>query len=42
VQGNIGRLNINNSPYFPVEKPQGAGLLKFEWPLYEGGLLQIN
>jgi len=40
VQGNIGRLNVNNSPYFPVEKPQGAALLKFEWPLYEGGLLQ--
>ena len=40
VQGNIGRLNVNNSPYFPVEKPQGAALLKFEWPLYTGGLLQ--
>jgi len=40
VQGNIGRLNVNNSPYFPVTKPQGAALLKFEWPLYEGGLLQ--
>jgi outer membrane protein TolC len=31
---------VNNSPYFPVTKPQGAGLLKLEWPLYEGGLLQ--
>src|SRR5262249_22072227 len=31
VQGNIGRLNVNNSPYFPVTKPQGAALLKFEW-----------
>jgi len=40
VQGNIGQLNVNNSPYFPVAKPQGAALLKFEWPLYEGGLLQ--
>ena len=40
VQGNIGRLNVNNSPYFSVNKPQGAVLLKFEWPLYEGGLLQ--
>jgi outer membrane protein TolC len=40
VQGNIGQLSVNNSPYFPVEKPQGAALLKFEWPLYEGGLLQ--
>jgi outer membrane protein len=36
----ILRLNVNNSPYFPVTKPQGAALLNFEWPLYEGGLLQ--
>jgi len=40
VQGNLGRLNVNDSPYFSVNKPQGAALLKFEWPLYEGGLLQ--
>src|SRR5216684_4426683 len=40
VQGNLGRLNVNNSPYFSVNKPQGAALLKFEWPLYEGGLRQ--
>jgi outer membrane protein TolC len=40
VQGNISRLNVDNSPYFGVAKPQGAALLKFEWPLYEGGLLQ--
>jgi outer membrane protein TolC len=40
VQGNISRINVDNSPYFPVEKPQGAALLKFEWPLYSGGLLQ--
>ena len=42
VQGNIARLNVNNSPYSPVTKPQGAALLKFEWPLYEGGLLRTN
>jgi hypothetical protein len=29
----IFRLNVNNSPYSPVAKPQGAALLKFEWPL---------
>src|ERR1700719_2932291 len=40
VQGNLGRLNVNNSPYFSVNKPQGAALLKVEWPLYTGGLLQ--
>jgi outer membrane protein TolC len=38
VQGNIGQLSVNGSPYFPVTKPQGAALL--EWPLYEGGLLR--
>ena len=40
VQGNIGRLSVDNSPYLPVAKPQGAAFLNFEWPLYEGGLLQ--
>ena len=40
VQGNIGRLSVDNSPYLPVSRPQGAVLLNFEWPLYEGGLLQ--
>src|SRR6201984_3455400 len=35
VQGNLARLNVNNSPYSGVVQPQGAGLLKFEWPLYE-------
>ena len=40
VQGNIGRLSVDNSPDLGVVKPQGAALLKFEWPLYEGGLLQ--
>jgi outer membrane protein len=40
VQGNIGRLSVDNSPYLGVVKPNWAGLLKLEWPLYEGGLLQ--
>src|SRR5215831_8267695 len=40
VQGNIGQLSVNSGPYLGVTKPQGAALLKFEWPLYEGGLLQ--
>src|SRR6202048_4129652 len=40
VQCNLGRLNVNNSPYFSVNKPQRAAFLKFEWPLYTGGLLQ--
>jgi outer membrane protein TolC len=40
VQGNFGRLSVDNTPYLGVAKPQYAALLKFEWPLYEGGLLQ--
>jgi outer membrane protein len=40
VQGNIGRLSVENTPYLGVVAPQWAALLKFEWPLYEGGLLQ--
>ena len=40
MQGNISRINVDNSSYFSVAEPQGAALLKFEWPLYEGGLLQ--
>lgn len=40
VQGNISRLNVDNSPYFGVGRPQGALLLNLEWPLYEGGLLR--
>jgi outer membrane protein len=40
VQGNISRVNVDNGPYLPIGKPQGAALLKFEWPLYEGGLLE--
>ncbi len=40
VQGNIGRLSVEDTPYLGIKAPQGALLLNFEWPLYEGGLLQ--
>jgi len=40
VQGNIGRLSVNGTPYLGVTEPQGALLLNVEWPLYEGGLLE--
>src|SRR6516165_160340 len=39
VQGNIGRLSVNNAPYLGVVEPQWAALLNLEWPLYTGGLL---
>ena len=40
VQGNFWRTNVNNGPYHGVHEPQGELLLTFEWPLYDGGLLQ--
>jgi outer membrane protein TolC len=40
VQGNIGRLSVEGTPYLGVKEPQGALLLNLEWPLYQGGLLQ--
>ena len=33
VQGNIGRLSVDDSPYLGVVKPQGAALLNLGWPL---------
>jgi outer membrane protein TolC len=40
VQGNFSQMNVDNGPYLGVHRPQGALLLRFEWSLYEGGLLQ--
>ena len=40
VQGNIGQLSVEGTPYLGVKEPQGALFLNLEWPLYEGGLLQ--
>jgi len=40
VQGNIGRLNVEDTGYLEVVEPQGAVFLGLEWPLYDGGLLQ--
>ena len=40
VQGNIGRLSVEGTPYLGIKEPQGALFLNLEWPLYEGGLLQ--
>jgi outer membrane protein len=40
VQGNIGRLSVEGTPPLGIREPQYAVLLDFEWPLYEGGLLQ--
>src|SRR5262249_55426205 len=37
VQGNIGRLSVEGTPYLGIKAPQGALFLNLEWPLYEGG-----
>jgi hypothetical protein len=34
--------NVDNSPYYSVRQPQGALLLKLEWPLYDGGSWQVR
>jgi outer membrane protein len=38
VQGNIGRIRVDNMPYQGVEQPQAGVFLHFDWPLYQGGL----
>ena len=40
VQGNIGRIDVDNRGYQGVEQPQAGLFLRFDWPLYQGGLLQ--
>ncbi len=34
---NIGAVSVNGSRYFSVNKPGGSILLKFSWPLFDGG-----
>ena len=40
VQGNIGRISVDGGRYESVMQPQAGLFLKFEWPLYQGGLRQ--
>ena len=40
VQGNLGRISVDDGPYETVQQPQAGLFLRFEWPLYQGGLLQ--
>ena len=34
---NIGQLSVQDSRYYSVNKPGGNVLLKFSWPLFDGG-----
>ncbi len=40
VQGNIGRISVDSGRYESVTQPQTGLFLRFEWPLYQGGLRQ--
>ena len=40
VQGNLGRISVDGGPYESVTQPQAGLFLRFEWPLYQGGLRQ--
>jgi outer membrane protein TolC len=40
IQGNLGQISVDGMPYLGVKQPQAGFFLNFEWPLYQGGLLQ--
>ncbi|MBV9748724.1 MAG: TolC family protein, partial [Acetobacteraceae bacterium] len=40
IQGNLGRISVDGMPYQGVTQPQEGIFLRFDWPLYQGGLLQ--
>ncbi|HTW28960.1 MAG TPA: TolC family protein [Acetobacteraceae bacterium] len=40
VQGNLGQVSVDGAPYEGVVQPQAGIFLRFDWPLYQGGLLQ--
>ncbi len=37
VQGNIGQVRADNSPYQSILQPQAGVFLRFDWTLYQGG-----
>jgi outer membrane protein TolC len=40
IQANLGQISVDGEPYLGVKQPQAGIFLRFDWPLYEGGLLQ--
>lgn len=40
VQGNLGQISVDGMPYEGLKQPQAGIFLHFDWPLYQGGLLQ--
>jgi len=40
IQGNLGQISVDDMPYQRVAQPQAGIFIHFDWPLYQGGLLQ--
>ena len=40
IQGNLGQISVDGMPYQGVKEPQAGIFIHFDWPLYQGGLLQ--
>ncbi len=40
VLPNIGQISVDGAPYLGIKQPQGGIFLHFDWPLYQGGLLE--
>ncbi|HVO23348.1 MAG TPA: TolC family protein [Candidatus Margulisiibacteriota bacterium] len=40
IQGNLGQISVDSLPYEGVKQPQAGIFVHFDWPLYQGGLLQ--
>ena len=38
IQGNIGQISTDGSPYQGIKQPQVGVFMGFHWPLYEGGM----
>ncbi|MBV8457501.1 MAG: TolC family protein, partial [Acetobacteraceae bacterium] len=40
IGANVGQISVDGMPYTGVKEPQAGIFLRFDWPLYQGGLLQ--
>jgi outer membrane protein len=40
IGANVGQISVDGMPYTSVKQPQAGLFLRFDWPLYQGGLLQ--
>ncbi len=40
IEGNIGQISVDGQAYDGIRQPQAGVFLRFNWPLYQGGLLR--